>query len=96
VTAGITRLRDRYGENICSVFNLMLKFYEKDRPSFVELHKMMMQQHEYAQYECENRMRNAVEATDGGLQVQSRPMLNRTNSPTDPSANVSNLNVSNN
>ena len=69
MAAGVARLRDRYGDNVCNVFNLMLKFYEKDRPSFVELHKMMMQQHEFAQYECENKMRAPGENTDGGLMV---------------------------
>jgi hypothetical protein len=42
VVAGISRLREKFGDNICHVLNLMLKFYEKDRPSFVELHKIMM------------------------------------------------------
>lgn len=42
MAAGVEKLRDRYGDNICLVFTLMLKFYEKDRPSFVELHRIMM------------------------------------------------------
>jgi len=47
VAAGISRLRDRFGDNICSSLNLMLKFYEKDRPSFIELHKIMSQNLEF-------------------------------------------------
>lgn len=42
VAAGVARLRDRFGDNTCNVLALMLKFYEKDRPSFVELHNIMM------------------------------------------------------
>lgn len=42
VTAGINRLRERYSEHICHVLDLMLKFYEKDRPSCIELRKLML------------------------------------------------------
>lgn len=41
VTAGINRLREKYPEHICASLNLMLKFYEKDRPSCLEMHKIM-------------------------------------------------------
>ena len=42
IKAGVARLRERFGDNICQVFTLMLKFYEKDRPSFIELHRVML------------------------------------------------------
>ena len=48
VAAGVEKLRDRYGDNVCLVFTLMLKFYEKDRPSFVELHRIMMRVPEFS------------------------------------------------
>lgn len=54
VVAGINRLRERFSENICTVLNLMLKFYEKDRPSFVELHRVMLQYPELAQHDSMN------------------------------------------
>ena len=41
-------------------------------------------------------MKNPAESVDGGLMVQSRPIMNRTNSPIDASVNMSNLNISNN
>lgn len=41
-------------------------------------------------------MKNPGENTDGGLAVQSRPVMYRTNSPMDPSVNLSGLNISNN
>mgnify|MGYP006100248809 FL=1 len=48
VTAGINRLRDKYPEHVCHILNLMLKFYEKDRPSCVEMHKIMLKYNEYS------------------------------------------------
>jgi len=48
VALGIQRLRERFGEHICTSLGLMLKFYEKDRPSFIELHKIMLQYKEFA------------------------------------------------
>jgi serine/threonine protein kinase len=42
VAAGIQRMRDRFDDHICKIMNSMLKFYEKDRLSFVELHKAML------------------------------------------------------
>lgn len=54
VVAGVGHLKDRFGENICKVFNLMLKFYEKDRPSFIELHRVMMKIPDFAMHETES------------------------------------------
>lgn len=51
VAAGVARLRDRFGDNVCNALSLMLKFYEKDRPSFIELHNIMMLQPDFAQHE---------------------------------------------
>ena len=48
VTAGVARLRDRFGDNTCNVLALMLKFYEKDRPSCVEMHKIMLKYNEFS------------------------------------------------
>jgi hypothetical protein len=84
VAAGIQRLRERLGEHICSSLNLMLKFYEKDRPSFLELHQFMLKFPEFAQYERENQVKSISELnTPGSLLVQSRPIANRTTSPND-------------
>ena len=55
VAIGINKLRERYPEHICHVLDLMLKFYEKDRPSCLELHRIMLTMPEYAQYETENQ-----------------------------------------
>ncbi len=43
IRQGVRKLRERFGEHICSTLALMLKFYEKDRPSFIELHRFMLQ-----------------------------------------------------
>lgn len=52
----------------------MLKFYEKDRPSCLELNRIMLNMPEYAQYESENQFQISNAQQDGGgLQVQSRP-----------------------
>lgn len=64
VTAGINRLRERYGEHICHVLDLMLKFYEKDRPSCVELHKIMGQYNEFTRHEAELNIQKNVQQQD--------------------------------
>ena len=44
VQAGVNRLKQRgYTEKVCDVLFLMLKFSEKDRPSFIELAKVVLQ-----------------------------------------------------
>ena len=48
VTAGIGKLRERFSDSLCSVLHLMLKFYERDRPSFVELHRIMLGYQDFA------------------------------------------------
>jgi len=42
IDAGLKRLRQRYGELLCETIRVMLRFQEVDRPSFVELAKMML------------------------------------------------------
>ena len=37
IEAGIKRLKQRYGEIFCETIRLMLRFYETDRPSFIEI-----------------------------------------------------------
>lgn len=51
VAEGIRKLRNTFSDSICTVLNLMLKFYEKDRPSFVELHRVMMSYQDFAMHE---------------------------------------------
>ena len=51
VAEGIRKLRNSFSDSICTVLNLMLKFYEKDRPSFVELHRVMMSYQDFAMHE---------------------------------------------
>ena len=48
VAAGIARLRERFAGHICDALHHMLQFYEKNRPSCVELHKIMLQYPEFA------------------------------------------------
>mmetsp|Transcript_11063 Transcript_11063/g.16810 ORF Transcript_11063/g.16810 Transcript_11063/m.16810 type:complete len:131 (+) Transcript_11063:667-1059(+) len=91
VEQGIRKLRERFGEHACNTLALMLKFYEKDRPSFIELHRYMLQFTEFSQFEVENPIKQPGDQADSGaLQVQSRPMVNRTNSPQDQLSNGGN------
>jgi len=71
VAAGVARLRERFGDNVCNVLSLMLKFYEKDRPSFIELHNIMMLQPDFAQHEIQGTTgpQPADQTKDGGLAV---------------------------
>lgn len=58
VSAGINKLRETFSENVCHVLNLTLKFYEKDRPSFIELHRIMLSYPEFAQHDVAPCMPN--------------------------------------
>ena len=42
VDLGIKRLKTRYSEHICEIIRLMLRFTEAERPSFVELSKLVL------------------------------------------------------
>jgi len=42
IEAGIKRLKQRYGEVFCEAVKLMLRFYEIDRPSFIELANIVL------------------------------------------------------
>ena len=42
VEAGLKKLRQRYSDHIIEIIRLMLKFDEVDRPSFVELAKLVL------------------------------------------------------
>ena len=42
VVQGINRLRQRYSESFCEVLALMLRFHETDRPSFIDLAKIVV------------------------------------------------------
>ena len=42
ITAGLTSLRKRYSEHIVEILRLMLKFEERERPSFIELAKLVL------------------------------------------------------
>lgn len=37
IEAGIKRLKQRYGELMCETIKFMMRFYEVERPSFIEL-----------------------------------------------------------
>ena len=44
VQAGLSRLKQRgYSESVCEVLEFMLKFKENERPSFIELAKIVVQ-----------------------------------------------------
>lgn len=77
MAAGINRLRDRYSEHICHVLDLMLKFYEKDRPSCIELHKVMQRYPEFTRHE-------------GDLNIPKNIAVNDQMNPTQPSNNFNN------
>ena len=36
------KLRDRFSEHICEIVRLMLRFDESERPSFIELAKLVL------------------------------------------------------
>jgi hypothetical protein len=42
IEAGIKRLKQRYGELMCEVIRLMLRFNEADRPSFLEVANIIL------------------------------------------------------
>ena len=42
VEAGLKKLRQRYSDHICEIIRLMLKYDENERPSFVELAKLVL------------------------------------------------------
>jgi hypothetical protein len=42
IEAGIRRLKQRYGELMCETIKLMLRFFETDRPSFIELSNIVL------------------------------------------------------
>lgn len=42
VDAGLKKLRQRYSDHIIEIIRLMLKFEENERPSFVELAKLVL------------------------------------------------------
>ena len=42
VDKGLKKLRKRYSEHICEILRLMLKFEESERPSFIELAKLVL------------------------------------------------------
>jgi hypothetical protein len=42
VETGLKGLRGRYSEHICEIIRLMLRFDEGERPSFIELAKLVL------------------------------------------------------
>lgn len=42
VESGLKKLRQRYSDHIIEIIRLMLKFDENERPSFVELAKLVL------------------------------------------------------
>lgn len=42
VESGLKKLKQRYSDHIIEIIRLMLKFEEADRPSFVELSKLVL------------------------------------------------------
>lgn len=41
ITQGLQRLRARYSDSVIEILRLMLKFNEADRPSFIDLAKLI-------------------------------------------------------
>lgn len=42
INAGLAKLKQRYSDHIIEIIRLMLKFEENERPSFVELAKLVL------------------------------------------------------
>lgn len=42
VEIGIKKLKQRFSEHICEIIKLMLRFNESERPSFIELAKLVL------------------------------------------------------
>lgn len=42
IAGGLTKLKQRYSDHIIEIIRLMLKFEEQERPSFVELAKLVL------------------------------------------------------
>ena len=42
IVAGIAKLKQKYTEAFCEVLKMMMRFSENDRPSFIELAKILV------------------------------------------------------
>lgn len=42
VDAGIKKLKTRYSDHVCEILRIMLRFNESERPSFMELTKLVL------------------------------------------------------
>ena len=42
ITAGLLKLKQKYNDHFCDILRLMLKFNENDRPSFIDLAKILV------------------------------------------------------
>jgi hypothetical protein len=42
IEIGLSKLKQRYSDHIIEIIRLMLKFDEQDRPSFIELAKLVL------------------------------------------------------
>lgn len=59
VDLGVKKLKSRYSDHIIEIIRLMLKFEEVDRPSFIELSKLVLTS-------TENTIESPVGANSGG------------------------------
>ena len=67
VESGLKKLRQRYSDHIIEIIRLMLKFEESERPSFVELAKLVLTSTE-----------NTIESPKNGLKSKdSKPGGNK-------------------
>ena len=42
IHAGLAKLKQKYNDHFCDLLRLMLKFNENDRPSFIDLAKIIV------------------------------------------------------
>jgi hypothetical protein len=64
VEAGLKKLKARYSDHIIEIIRLMLKFEENDRPSFIELSKLVLTSTE-----------NTIESPKHGMPGKPQPKL---------------------
>ena len=71
INAGLAKLKQRYSDHIIEIIRLMLKFEEQDRPSFVELAKLVLTS-------TENSLDSpkGAAATVGGKRMSNKGLAN--------------------
>ena len=72
VESGLKKLRSRYSDHIIEIIRLMLKFEESERPSFMELAKLVLTSTENTIESPKNGAKPGVDAKKFGSKTVSK------------------------